>query len=105
LFGLVLAASVGIGYRLYEQYGSPDYSPRLLAETERTADHVTIRFEVRSRNSDRPAVCRVRARALNGAEVGSAEVPVPAGARVVQTYTLVTSQRAAVVDIPHCWRA
>jgi hypothetical protein len=105
LFVLVLAASAGIGYRLYEQYGSPDHSPRILAETERTADHVTIRFEVRSRHADRPAVCRVRARALDGSEVGSAEVPVPAGARVVQTYTLATRQRAAVVDIPRCWGA
>jgi hypothetical protein len=103
LFGLVLAASGAIGYRLYEQYGSPDYSSRILAETEHTADHVTIRFEVRSRDDTRPAVCRVRARALDGSEVGSADVAVPAGARVVQTYTLVTSQRAAVVDIPRCW--
>jgi hypothetical protein len=105
VLGLVLAASVGIGYRLYEQYGSPDYSPRILAETERTADHVTIRFEVRSRIADRAGVCRVRARGLDGSQVGSAEVPVPAGARVVQTYTLVTSKRAAVVDIPNCWPA
>ena len=105
MFGLVLAASLGIGYRLYEQYASPDYSPRILAETERTADHVTIRFEVRSRDADRAGVCRVRARALDGSEVGSAEVQVPAGARVVQTFTLFTSQRAAVVDIPRCWPA
>ena len=105
MFVLVLAASVGIGYRLYEQYATPDHAPRILGETERTAERVTIRFEVRSREPDRPGVCLVRARAVDGLVVGSAEVPVPAGKRVVQTYTLVTSQRAFVVDIPRCWRA
>jgi hypothetical protein len=101
--GLVLAASAGIGYRLYRQYGSPDYAPRILAETERTASQVTIRFEVRSRQPGKPSVCLVRARASDGLVVGSAEVPVRAGKRVVQTYTLVTSQRAFAVDIPNCW--
>ena len=103
ILGLVLAASVGIGYRLYEQYGSPDRAPRILAETERTATHVTIRFEVRGRDGKRPTVCLVRARAADGLVIGSAEVPVPAGTRVVQTYTLVTTQRAFAVDIPNCW--
>ena len=105
IFGLVLAASVGIGYRLYKQYGSPDYAPRILAETGHTATQVTIRFEVRSRDPGRPGVCLVRGRASDGLVVGSAEVPVPAGARVVQTYTLVTTQRAVVIDIPNCWPA
>ena len=101
----MLAASAGIGYRLYRQYGSPDYAPRILSESERTASQVTIHFEVRSRDAGHPGICLVRARAIDGLVVGSAEVPVPAGKRVVQTYTLVTSQRAAVVDIPNCWPA
>jgi len=104
IFGLVVVASVGIGYRLYAQYGSPDFAPRILSESERTADHVTIRFEVRS-NGERPGVCLVRARAVDGLTIGSAEVRIPAGKRVVQTYTLVTSQRAFAVDIPNCWPA
>jgi hypothetical protein len=105
ILGLVLAASLGVGYRLYLQYGVQDYAPRILAETERTPDRVTIRFEVRSRDPSRAAVCRVRARASDGLVVGSAEVPVPAAKRVVQTYTLVTTQRAFAVDIPNCWPA
>jgi hypothetical protein len=105
VFVLVVAASVGVGFRLYVQYGTPTYEPRILAETERTAERVTIRFEVRSREPDRPGICRVRARAVDGLVVGTAEVPVPAGKRVVQTYTLVTSQRAFAVDIPRCHRA
>jgi hypothetical protein len=104
-FVLVIAASLGIGYRLYVQYGTQDYAPRILAETERTAERVTIRFEVRSSDPGRAGVCLVRARASDGLVVGSAEVPVPAGKRVVQTYTLATSQRAFAVDIPNCWPA
>lgn len=98
---LVMVASAGIGYRLYKQYGDPEHSPRILSESERTADHVTIRFEVRS-DGHNPSVCIVRARAQDGLVVGSAEVPVPAGKRIVQTYTLVTRERAFVVDIPKC---
>jgi hypothetical protein len=97
----VAFASAGIGYRLFQQYGNPEHAPRILAETERTDQRVTIRFEVRG-DGRRPAVCFVRARADDGLVVGSAEVPVPAAKRVVQTYTLVTSERAVVVDIPRC---
>ena len=104
LGALVMVASAGIGYRLYKQYGDPEHSPRILSESERTADHVTIRFEVRS-DGRNPAVCIVRARAQDGLVVGSAEVAVPAGKRVVQTYTLATRERAFVVDIPKCRRA
>jgi hypothetical protein len=99
---VVAVASAGIGYRLYKQYGDDEYTPLILAETERTADHVTIRFQVRSRSGREPAVCRVRARASDGLVVGSADVPVPAGRRVTQTYTLVTSERAFAVNIPTC---
>jgi hypothetical protein len=98
---LVLVASAGIGYRLHRQYGDPEHSARILSESERTADHVTIRFEVRS-DGRNPAICIVRARAKDGLVIGSAEVPVAPGKRVVQTYTLVTRERAFVVDIPKC---
>jgi hypothetical protein len=96
-----MVASAGLGYRLYEQYGDPEHSARILSESERTADHVTIRFEVRG-DGRRPAICIVRARANDGLVIGSAEVAVPAGKRVVQTYTLVTRERAFVVEIPKC---
>lgn len=98
---LVMIASAGIGYRLYKQYGDPEHSARILSESERTADHVTIRFEVRS-SGRTPAICIVRAQAKDGLVIGSAEVPVAAGKRVEQTYTLLTRERAFVVDIPKC---
>jgi Domain of unknown function (DUF4307) len=99
---LVAVASGGIGYRLYKQYGDKEYTPLILSETERTEDHVTIRFQVRSRSGREPAVCRVRARARDGLVVGASDVPVAAGRRVTRTFTLPTSERAFVVDIATC---
>ncbi len=99
---VVAAASGAVGYRLYRQYGDHEFTPLILAETERTDDRVTIRFQVRSRSGREPALCRVRARASDGRVVGAADVPVPAGRRVTQTFTLVTSARAFVVEIPTC---
>ncbi len=98
---LTAIALGAIGYRLYTLYGNPQFTPLVLAETERTADHVTVRFEVRSDGRE-PALCLVRARAADGLVVGSAEVPVPAARRTTQTYTLATRERAFVVDIPRC---
>jgi hypothetical protein len=87
---------------MYRQYGDGEYTPVVLSETERAADHVTIRFEVRSRSGRDPAVCHVRARAEDGLVVGAADVPVAAGKRVEQTYTLATTERAFAIDIPQC---
>lgn len=99
---LVVLASLGVAYRLYRQYGDVPHAPRILSETERTDTHVTIKFEVVRRTADEPAICHVRARAHDGLVVGQADVAVPAGRRVVSTYTLVTTQRAFAVDIPRC---
>lgn len=105
LAGLVVLGTTGLAYRLYAQYGDGDFTTRILAETERTDDRVTIRFEVQSRDGAHPATCLVRARARDGLVIGSAEVPVPAGKRVERSYTLSTSARTFVVEIPRCWRA
>jgi hypothetical protein len=103
LLACVVAVALGaIGARLYTQYGDREYTPLILAETERTDDHVTIRFEVRSRSGRDPARCLIRARAQDGLVVGTAEVAVPAGRRVRQTYTLATSERAFAIDILWC---
>ena len=99
---LILAGATVLALRLYLTYGEPPHAGRVLAETDRTDTAVTVRFEVRSRADDRPVTCRLRARGFDGAVVGSAEVVVPAGRRVVQTYTLPTRARAALVDIPGC---
>jgi predicted secreted protein len=101
---LVVVAMTAIAVRLYRQYGQPEFAPRLLAVPETADDRVTVRFEVRKRGDD-PAVCRVRARARNGEEVGAADVAVPAGRRVVVTSTVSTRARAFAADVPRCRRA
>jgi len=103
LLAALTAVVLGVvGLRLYDVFGNDAHTPLLLSESERTDDHVSIRFEVRSRAGAGPAVCVVRARARDGLVVGVADVPVPAGERVRVDYTLLTSARAFVVDIPSC---
>jgi hypothetical protein len=102
LAALVVLATLGVSYRLYRQYGDVSHVPRILSESERTDSRVTIRFEVVRRGAGEAAICHVRARARDGLVVGEADVTVPAGRRVESTYTLATTQRAFVVDIPRC---
>jgi hypothetical protein len=99
---VVTIAATALAFRLYRIYGDPPYAGRVLAETELTDTSVTVRFEVRSRSGTQPGVCRVRARGFDGGEVGAADVEVPAGKVVEHTYTLPTTARSALVDIPGC---
>jgi hypothetical protein len=94
LIGLVLAVA------LYQRYGSPDYRPQVV-HFQLADDHATVRFEVHKSN-DRPAICHVRARNRAGAEVGAADVPVPAGNPVTVTYTLATSGPPVSAEVPAC---
>ena len=100
----VVLVTLGVAVRLYLQYGRPDHDPRVLAVSHKQDESVTVRFEVRQRDA-KPGVCRVRARAVDGSTVGSADVRTPAGSTVDVTFTLTTSQRAAAVDVPACRRA
>jgi Domain of unknown function (DUF4307) len=92
--GLVLAIA------LYQRYGSPEYRPQVV-HFELADNHATVRFEVH-KSSDRPAVCHVRARNRAGAEVGAADVGVPAGNPVTVTYTLETSEPPVSAEVPAC---
>ncbi|HEV7898111.1 MAG TPA: DUF4307 domain-containing protein [Planosporangium sp.] len=101
---LVMVAGAIIGLALaitlYQRYGSPDYRPQVV-HFELAGDHATLRFEVH-KSSDGPAVCHVRARNRAGAEVGAADVPVPAGNPVTVTYTLATSGPPVSAEVPAC---
>jgi hypothetical protein len=94
LVGLILAIT------LYQRYGQPDYRPQVV-HFELAPDHVTMTFEVHKRD-DAPAVCHVRSRNRAGAEVGAADVPVPAGNPVTVTYTLKTSGPPVSAEVPTC---
>jgi hypothetical protein len=106
IFGvLVLAVSVLASVRLYQQYGGdPDYDPQIVGWSDVTDTSMTVRFTVRV-PAGGSAVCVLRARTYDGAEVGRREVTVSAAgdARQIRAEEAVpTSARAAVGDVIRC---
>jgi hypothetical protein len=96
----VLAATAALSVALFLRYGDPAYQARVVGYTELSEREMEIRFRVRLPAGE-GAVCAVRARGRDGAEVGRAEVPVPAGATEV-TYRLVTTGRPFVGEVSRC---
>lgn len=98
---LVIGTLIGLGVALllFGRYGDADYQPRVRAFTI-ADDRATVRFDVR-KPPNAPAVCLVRARNRVGAEVGSAQVTVPAGVTEM-TYELATSDRPVSAEVPSC---
>jgi len=97
LFGvLVLAASILLTVRLYQRYGDPDYDPQIVGWTDVTTTGMTIDFRVRVPPGG-SAVCVLRARSYDGAEVGRRTVTVTArgGARVAEGSERVTTTAVA----------
>ncbi len=102
---VVVLAGTAIAVKLYRQYGLAPYQVSVLTVTNIDEFQVTVTFEVR-KPAGEPALCTVRARSRDGAEVGRAEVRVPGGAanettsRV--TYTLRTTKRPVTGEVPGC---
>lgn len=96
----VVAVTVAIAVRLYQQYGDPAYDSRLLRYTGVTDSQIVITFRVNT-PPGKGATCAVRARGADGAVVGRAEVPVPAGQREV-TYRLTTTTRPVTGEVIRC---
>jgi hypothetical protein len=104
LVGLVIIATAALGVRLYRTYGDPMYRPQVLRFTDITDTQVVVEFRVTVPPGG-SAVCVVRARSRDGAEVGRAEVRVTAapGAERAQTsYRLVTRGRPITGEVPRC---
>ncbi|NJC84875.1 DUF4307 domain-containing protein [Planosporangium mesophilum] len=101
-FFMVAGAVVGLvlAMTLYQRYGTPDYRPQVV-HFQLGPDHTTLRFEVH-KAKEGPATCHVRARNRAGAEVGAADVPLPAGNPVTVTYTLKTSGPPVSAEVPAC---
>ncbi|WP_100449065.1 DUF4307 domain-containing protein [Glycomyces xiaoerkulensis] len=101
----VVAAGLVAALRLGDLYGG-DYSPRLLAYDTSVPGQVTISFEV-YKPAGEGAVCLVRSRDFSGAEIGSAEVPIPADerTRVETAYTLAVTGDPNTGEVPRCRQA
>lgn len=101
----VVAVSAAVSLQLFRQYGAPEYQPKVLAYTNVTDTGITVTFEV-YKPPGKPATCIARARSADGAEVGRAEVAIPAGGAdrdsVTVTYQIATSRRPVTAEVPRC---
>jgi hypothetical protein len=112
LVGTALLAVVGIGaataHALGQQYGpGRPYEATVERFYDITDEQVTVEFSVVVPDGE-AAVCAVRARARDGAEVGREEVRVdsePQEQRPRVTHTLATSERPVTGEVQRCWRA
>jgi hypothetical protein len=104
LLVLVVAASLLLSVRLWQQYGRTDYEAQIVGWEEPSAASMIIEFKVRV-PAGQPASCVLRARDYNGNEVGRREVVVrPTGAATeIQTKEPVpTTARGSVGDVLGC---
>lgn len=104
---VVLAAVVAVMallvVKLFTQYGSPQYSPTVLSLTNVTETSTTVKFRVQKPSP--AAVCMVIAEARDGSVLGSSTVPVPVGTDVTVTYTITTTDRPYIAEVPSCHAA
>lgn len=105
---LLLVVTVALGalvtVRLYRQYGDPNYRAQVITYQDITDSQVVVRFQVTVPPGG-SAVCLVRARSRDGAEVGHEEVRVtaPPGERQVSaTHRLATTARPLVGEVLRC---
>lgn len=98
---VVAVAGLAITFKLFQQYGPKEFEPEVQRFYSVTDDGITIDFIVH-KDAGEEATCRVRARSASGAEVGRAEVDVPAGADPLITYRLATSDRPVTAEVPAC---
>lgn len=100
----VVGVSTLLAVRLYRQYGDPTYDAQLITYTDVTDSQVVIKFRVTVPPGG-SAVCMLRARSRDGAEVGRADVTVTAAAgeqHPVRTYRLPTSARPMIGEVLRC---
>lgn len=104
LGALVVLAALAVAMLGYQRFVGVDVQGE--AATFKLLDDrtTTITISVTRKDPAVPAVCIVRARSRDGAEIGRREVFVgPSEAKTVQVTTTVTSyQRPAVADIYGC---
>ncbi|RKN43376.1 DUF4307 domain-containing protein [Micromonospora endolithica] len=105
LLALALLAVLGVvSVRLYQQYGDPNYRAEVITYTGITDEQVLVDFRVTVPDGGR-AVCVLRARSRDGAQVALEEVTVAArpGERHITTqHRLTTSGRPFIGEVLRC---
>ncbi|MER7330168.1 MULTISPECIES: DUF4307 domain-containing protein [unclassified Micromonospora] len=90
--------------RLYRQYGDPNYDAQVITYTGITDSQVLVDFRVTVPEGG-SAVCVLRARDRDGAEVAREEVTVtarPGRRQVTAQHRLVTSARPFIGEVVRC---
>ena len=102
----VVAAGLVAAWRLSELYGQNEVSERLLGFDDSVPGQVTVMFEV-YKPAGEGATCAVRSRDLAGAEIGYAEVEIPAddATHVEMTYPLAVEGQPNTGEVLRCWQA
>jgi hypothetical protein len=102
---VVLATALTlISVRLYRQYGDPAYDAQVITYTDITDTQVRVDFRV-SVPEGGSAVCVLRARDHDGAEVGREEVTVtadPGDRHVTTRHRLATTARPFIGEVLRC---
>jgi hypothetical protein len=101
LFGI---AALGLTWAYYQKYGQTDYSPEIIGWNEPADTQMVIKFRVRVPAGE-AASCVLRARDVQGYELGTRTITVPApsgGGEVVVTESVPTTARGAVGDVMSC---
>jgi Domain of unknown function (DUF4307) len=108
LVGLVIVAGLLIAYQLTRQYGAGrPYDPAVERFYDVTDRQVVVEFTVRVPEGE-AAICAVRARGADGAEVGRDEIrvdPPPGITRPTVVHRLVTTERPVTGEVQRCWHA
>jgi hypothetical protein len=101
----VVLAGLFAAWRLSELYGQNEVSERLLGFDDSVPGQVTVEFEV-YKPAGEGAMCAVRSRDLAGAEIGYAEVEIPAddATHVVTSYPLAVEGVPNTGEVLRCWK-
>jgi Domain of unknown function (DUF4307) len=105
LAAVTLLAGVGIAVKLYQQYAAAPYQVSNITTTQLTDSSFTVRFTVGT-PAGKGATCTIVGHTHDGREVGRAEVDVPpkgpSDTSIDVTYTLTTTARAVIGEVPGC---
>lgn len=100
----LVAVMTLVSVRLYRQYGDPNYDAEVITYTGITDSQVLVDFRVTVPKGG-SAVCLLRARDRDGAEVGREEVTVtarPEQRQVTAQHRLATTARPFVGEVLRC---
>jgi len=86
-----IAVGCVVGYAAYTNLGSAEIEAERTGYTDMPGNALRMTFTVTRNHPDRPAVCIVRVRGLDGGETGRKEVLVPPGANTTPVSTVIQS--------------